>query len=59
MKTVVIMDMPKICIDCPLHFYNENSDHVFWCGLTRRDMDTYDIETYKPVWCPLQEAPEK
>lgn len=55
-KAVLVMDMPKACIDCPLHFYN---DPEFWCGLNGNDLLTDDIETYKPIWCPLKPLPEK
>lgn len=58
MKAVLIINMPEYCIDCPAHFYNDCSDDMFVCGATRKRMDTEDIQTYKPDWCPLRELPE-
>ena len=56
MKAVLVMDMPECCIDCPCHFVD---DPNIWCGATKRDLETNDIEIYKPDWCPLKPLPEK
>jgi hypothetical protein len=55
-KAILVMDMPSSCIDCPLHYYDEPK---LWCGLNEKEMETEDIETYKPTWCPLRECPQK
>ena len=55
-KAILVIDMPSSCIDCPLHYYGEP---ILWCGANERDMDTDDIENYKPTWCPLREVPQK
>lgn len=55
-KVILVMDMPMYCIDCPCHFVDDPS---IWCGVVNRDLETNDIEIYKPEWCPLREMPEK
>ena len=54
-KAILVIDMPSSCIDCPLHYYDEPR---LWCGANERNMDTDDIENYKPTWCPLREVAE-
>lgn len=52
MKAVlVIEEMPKTCLDCPLNGY-ENV-----CNVTLED--NYDYLTEKPSWCPLKPLPTK
>lgn len=55
-KSILIMDTPKACIDCPCHFAD---DVKIWCGKEKRDIETDDIETFKPNWCPLGELPNE
>ena len=55
-KAVLVMDMPKVCIDCPLH-YCDNCD--FWCGSNGKELLCDDMEIYKPSWCPLKPLPQK
>lgn len=57
-KAILLLDMPKCCIDCPLHYYDIDSIMPFWCGACCKELKTDDFETYKPDWCPLKEAPE-
>lgn len=56
-KAVLVLDMPKSCIDCPCHFAEENG--MVYCGVMKKGLLSDDIETYKPDWCPLRELPEK
>lgn len=56
-KSILVMDTPEVCIDCPCHF-TEDTGKV-WCGKEQQELLTDDIETFKPDWCPLKELPEK
>ena len=55
-KVVLVIDMPKYCIDCPCHFAGMST---VVCGVTKKKLITDDIKTYKPEWCPLRELPNK
>ncbi len=55
-KSILIIDTPIVCIDCPCHFADETT---VWCGKEERELLSDDIESYKPDWCPLKEIPEK
>ena len=55
-KAVLVMDMPKHCIDCPCHFAGM---YTVKCGVKKKKLLTNDIETYKPDWCPLNPIPSK
>lgn len=58
-KSVLIIDEPKVCIDCPCHFAYDDGDVVCGAkGSKGRKLYTDDILTYKPVWCPLRHLPE-
>ncbi len=54
-KSILVMDTPEACIDCPCHF-TEDTGRV-WCGKEKKELLIDDIETYKPTWCPLKEIP--
>lgn len=56
-KSILVIDTPACCIDCPCHFAYDNG--TVWCGKEDRELLADDIETFKPDWCPLQDAPEK
>lgn len=56
-KSILVIDTPKVCIDCPCHFA-EDTGRV-WCGKEKKDLLSDDIETFKPDWCPLVELPQK
>ena len=56
MKSILVMDMPSSCIDCPCHFAGMST---VVCGVNKKKLMADDIETYKPEWCPLRPAPEK
>lgn len=56
-KSILVMETPEHCIDCPCHFAYENG--TVWCGKENKELLADDIETFKPDWCPLLDAPEK
>lgn len=51
MKAILIIDMPKGCIDCPCH-----DTELLYCKTMEQHAE-YFYE--KPSWCPLKELPEK
>lgn len=55
-KSILVMDTPKYCISCPCHFCEMNGR--VWCGKENKTLYADDIETFKPDWCPLQDAPD-
>ena len=52
-KAILVIDTPECCIDCPCHF----AEDIVWCGVKDQELETDDIETYKPDWCPLKPMP--
>ena len=56
MKAILVLEMPKYCIDCPCHFAGMTT---VVCGVNKKKLITDDIETYKPDWCPLKPMPSK
>ena len=56
-KSILVMNTPEACIDCPCHFAEESGK--VWCGKEKKELLADDIETYKPDWCPLKEIPRK
>jgi len=54
-KAILVIDTPECCIDCPCHF----AEDIVWCGVKDQELETDDIETYKPDWCPLKPMIEK
>jgi hypothetical protein len=55
-KAILVLEMPKYCIDCPCHFAGMST---VVCGVNKEKLMADDIETYKPDWCPLRPVPEK
>lgn len=55
-KSVLKIDTPKVCIDCPCHFAGGSGMVV--CGVEKRELLSDDIQTFKPDWCPLRESDE-
>lgn len=53
-KSILVVDTPDACIDCPCHFAYE--DGIVHCGVRKKQILAEDIDTYKPGWCPLREA---
>ena len=56
-KSILVIDTPPACIDCPCHFAHE--DGTVHCGARKKRLPAEDVETYKPGWCPLVPMPEK
>lgn len=54
-KEILVIDTPECCIDCPCHF----AEDIVWCGVKDQELETDDIETYKPDWCPLKPMPQQ
>lgn len=54
-KSILVIDTPKACIDCPCHFAGESG--MVMCGVEKKKLLAEDIETFKPDWCPLKHAP--
>lgn len=52
-KSILTIDTPNVCIDCPCHFAGESG--TVMCGVEKRELLSDDIETYKAEWCPLKE----
>lgn len=55
-KSVLKINTPQVCIDCPCHFAGESG--MVMCGVEKRELLSDDIETFKPDWCPLRELRE-
>lgn len=53
-KSILVLDTPDACIDCPCHFADDGG--MVWCGKENKRLLTDDIKTFKPDWCPLREA---
>lgn len=53
-KAILVMDMPKQCIDCKLSGYTVTG--IPCCKVYGRVLDTF---MSKPNWCPLREVPQK
>lgn len=56
-KSILVIETPDICIDCPCHFAEETGK--VWCGRNGKEILADDIEDFKPDWCPLKDIPEK
>lgn len=55
-KSILVIDTPESCIDCPIHFYHDIED-TDWCLHRRIDVNVTQGE--KPDWCPLRDVPAK
>lgn len=53
MKSVIVIDTPKNCLNCPMRYDYKESDI---CAL--KDDIIYNCSS-KPDWCPLLPLPEK
>ena len=51
MKSILIIDTPNDCYDCPCYYEERNK-----CEVIFKNVDD-DIE--KPSWCPLRPLPER
>lgn len=59
-KAILVIDMPRSCMECDIRFMDEYSD---WCPVHvyegQEDVFKYKINFTKPDWCPLKPLPEK
>lgn len=51
MKSILVIDTPNDCYDCPCYYEERNK-----CEATFKNVEDDDIE--KPSWCPLKNLPE-
>lgn len=63
-KSILVMDTPKICNECPLFDINEGERLEALCTdaieMKRKLIGPYKPRgVEKPDWCPLQDMPEK
>lgn len=59
-KAILVIDeMPKRCLDCPLIWDEMNNDIVRCSNGRRLDENEDYIYKQKPSWCPLRPCPEK
>ena len=56
-KSILVIDTPKCCIDCPCHFVEDTV--IVWCGIKKKVLLANDIEVFKPDWCPLLDLPKE
>lgn len=54
-KAIVVIDMPKICGECPMCIDDEY-DLTHECCLKYKG---YVDKKHRPTWCPLKIIPEK
>lgn len=59
-KSVLVIDTPSGCTNCPLFYYNEMYSS-YECKGTSDYNRTIKIYGYKikPTWCPLSSLPER
>lgn len=53
-KAILVMDMPKCCDECSLHYERDCEDY---CDIGNEYIDINVLKS-KPNWCPLQPMPE-
>ena len=51
MKSILVIDTPNDCYECPCYYEERNK-----CEATFKNVEDDDIE--KPSWCPLKNLPE-
>lgn len=56
-KSILVIDTPRACIDCPCHFVEDTG--IVWCGIKKKILLANDIEVFKSDMCPLRDLPEK
>lgn len=59
-KAVLVIDMPRSCMECNIRFRDEYSD---FCPVhvidEQPDVYDYMMKFTKPDWCPLKPMPKK
>lgn len=53
-KSMLIIDTPEKCVDCPVH---QSTEWASWCGfINSKELDYRDTFITRPDWCPLVEV---
>lgn len=52
MKSILVIDTPKDCYDCPC-----SNEGCYLCQISRRQLED-DFQDRRPSWCPLRPLPE-
>ena len=52
MKSILVIDTPKDCYDCPC-----SNEGCYLCQISRRQLED-DFQEKRPSWCPLKPLPE-
>ena len=61
-KAILVIDIPKRCTGCPLHFLDtpDNNTIKLWCGYNCKSVELNNNKIgNRPDWCPLKHVPEK
>ena len=61
-KAILVIDMPEMCTDCPIHCLDTPNNHeiILWCGFNCKEVKLDDNKIgIRPDWCPLNPVPEK
>jgi len=62
MKSILIIDTPTRCFDCPLFTDDEDDCHYGFCDnrniLKQKEAQEKVRFNEKPTWCPLKPLPE-
>ena len=56
MKAILVMNIPKSCLDCPVNTLIDWSDDSV-CGVANTLTNVYYDE--RPKWCPLKQMPQR
>ena len=56
-KAILIIDMPKSCLECPCSKFNSNIESHWECEATGMELSDIDLDIERPILCPLREAP--
>ena len=59
MKAIIVIDMPEVCTDCPMHKFHDIDnwdDPSGYCILGTETID--NVFQTKPSWCPLKPLPQ-
>ncbi len=66
-KSILIIDTPESCMECPCHFtdmvaFKPNGEGIvfsFLCGANNKGLEGKDVNDKIPDWCPLKKIPTK
>lgn len=57
-KSILVMDTPELCFECPLCAETVDEYIPYCCG-NGNEVTDYLRNKSKPGWCPLKEVPER